>query len=341
MAREFLQIVHESSYGVPVATPTVWTTTTPYNTATAYYIRLDEGNAFAMRARPQEVEIPYGGGLAIGAYRASDKIECRGNLRMKLTTGIAPFLFGWATTRVDSGNTLPWPSGQPPGDLASCTIYHAIMRSDGTFRRRAYLGVKVDSLALDISADSTIGTVNMGLSASVPQGNVYDGSTDPTAIVFPPPADNNLPVDPYLFAHTGGAGSVLINSVNRKNITQCTMNVANTLARNFFNQRFLGALRFTGRDVSLAVRLEYATTPDDRVTYEGQMPYGVTPIPVKVVFDDGTHAMTIDFHGNNVIDPLDEDLPLDDLYFQSSTHNNMWDTSIGGDFAVSFGPGLE
>src|ERR1700751_1661300 len=101
MAREFLLIVQESTYLTPVATPVVWTTTLPYNTATACYIRLDEGNAFAMRPRPQEVEIPYGGGLAIGAYRVADKLECRGNLRCKLTAGIAPFLLGWASTRVD------------------------------------------------------------------------------------------------------------------------------------------------------------------------------------------------------------------------------------------------
>ena len=332
MAREFLMIVEESSYMTPAATPVVWTTTTPYNTANGFYVRLDEGNAFGMRARPQEVEIPYGGGLAIGAYRATDKIECRGNLRLKLTAGIAPFVLNWASTRTTA--TVPWPNTEPPGDLASCAVYHAIMRSDGTFRRRVYLGCKVDSWSLDMSSDSTVGTLNLGLSASTPQGNAYDSSVDPTAIVFPAPADNNLPVDPYLFTHT--SGHVMLNGVSRLNISQLTLNGTNTLARSFFNQRFLGKLRFTGRKTTAACRLEYQVTPDDRVTYEGSMPYGVTPVPVQISWNDGTHTLLINMNANNVIDPLDEDLPLDDLYFQSSTYNNLWDASAHTDFAFSF-----
>jgi len=336
-------ITQESSYLTPVAGPVVWTTAAPTG-VNAYYIRLDEGNAFAMRARPQEVEVPYGGGLAIGAYRVSDKIECRGNLRLKLTAGIAPFILGWASTRVDAARTLPWPqASEPPGDLASCSIYHAIMRDDGSYRRRVYLGCKVDSWALDISTDSTVGTLNLGVSGSTPQGNVYDGSADPTAAVFPPPSDDNLPVDPYLFAHTSNlaGGSVMINGADRQAITQLTFNGTNTLARSFFNQRFLGKLRFVGRKTTAAVRLEYALAPagDDRPVYEGQMPYGVTPIPVVIMFSTeptGGHTLQLQMNANNVIDPLDEDLPLDNLYFQSSTHNNLWDATAHEDFHFNF-----
>src|SRR5215831_17035264 len=101
-------IVAEATYNTAVATPVVWTTastypTLPFPAGTAYYIRLDEGNAFAMRPRPQTVEIAHGGGFAVGVYRASDKIECRGNLRCKLTMALAPFLLSWASTRVDAG----------------------------------------------------------------------------------------------------------------------------------------------------------------------------------------------------------------------------------------------
>lgn len=336
--REFLLVVQESAYLTPVATPVVWTTASAPGTATAYYIRLDEGNAFAMRPRPQTVEIPYGGGLAIGAYRVADKMECKGNLRCKLTTALAPFLFGWAATRVDAARTLPWHNAEPPGDLASCAVYHAIMREDGTFKRRVYLGCKVDSWSLDMSTDSTVGTINLGLSASTPQGNVYDGSADPTATVFPEPLCSNLPVDPYMFAHTTGLGSVTINGTVRKWITQLTANGTNTLARSFFNDRFLGKLRFTGRKTTIAWRQEYRATPDDRAVYEGTMPYGTTPIGVDVVLDDGVNRMEINMESNNVIDPLDEDLPLDDLYFQNLTTNNLYDCSAGTDFTFTFGP---
>jgi hypothetical protein len=343
MAREFLMIVQENTYNAPPATaPVLWTTASPYDTyavgttpaSTGYYIRLDEGNAFTMRARPQEVEIAYGGGLAIGAYRASDKTELRGNLRCKLTTALAPFLLSWAATRIDTTQTNPWTTTIPAGDLASCSIYHAIMRSDGTFRRRLYKGCKVDSWTLDISSDSQVGTLNLAISGSTPQGNVYDGSADPDSSMFPAPATQHLPRDPYLFSHT--ATGVFINNVIRRNLSQLTLTATNTLARNFFNQRYLGVLEFTGRDVSAAVRLQYVATPDDRVTYEGTMPYGVTPIPVNITLNDGTHSMEIQLNTNNVIDPLDEDLPLDDLYFQSSTHNNLWDPAVDTDFGFLF-----
>jgi hypothetical protein len=52
--REYLMIVEESAFKVPVTTPTVWNTSTTYGLANAqaYYIRLDGGNAFTMRPRP-------------------------------------------------------------------------------------------------------------------------------------------------------------------------------------------------------------------------------------------------------------------------------------------------
>jgi hypothetical protein len=46
--------------------------------------------------------------------------------------------------------------------------------------------------------------------------------------------------------------------------------------------------------------------------------------------------MEIQMNTNNIIDPLDEDLALDDLYFQSSTHNNLWDPAVDTDFAFVF-----
>jgi hypothetical protein len=364
MAREFLCIVSEANYGVQAIPTSPWVagpgpSATPYQIPpfganTTFYVRLDEGNAFSMRPRPQTVEVPYGGGLAIGAYRVSDKTELRGNLRMKLTTHIAPFVLAWASTRVDVTKAFPWTNNEPEGDLASCTIYHAIMRDDGSFRRRAYTGCKVDSWSLEISTDSQIGTLNLGLSGSVPIGWIYPvppataGTADPTATQFPAPTDWNLPIDPYMFSHS--SVGVLINNpagTFRRSLTTLTMTGTNTLARSFFNQRYIGKLRFTGRDISAAVRLEYQSTYNDRDTYEGVMnaqptptggaaPYGTVPIPVSLTLNDGTHSMTMQLHSQNIFDPLDEDLALDDLYFQSSTLNNLWDATAGEDFSFQF-----
>jgi hypothetical protein len=329
--REYLMIVEESAFKTPVGVPTVWTTGTTYGlaNATAYYVRLDGGNGFTMRPRPMQVEIPYGGGLAIGAYRVSDKLECKGNLTLKLCVGQAPFFLSWAGLRINAGQTAPWVTTEPVGDLASCSIYHAIVRSDGSVKRRVYLGCKVDSWTLSCSEASTVATLSLGLSASTPQGNQFDSSSDPSAGTFPAPGDTNFPIDPYLFIHT--SGFLTIGGSSRSAITDLTISCQNTLARRFYNSRFLGLLRFVGRRTTLASKLLYAPSPDDRTNYEG-----LTSESCSVEFSNGTHNFTMDMKAQNIYDPLEDDLALSDLYFQSNTENNLWDSSAGSDFTLTF-----
>ena len=100
----------------------------------------------------------------------------------------------WAAQTINAGQTTPWVTTEPPGDLASVSIYHAITRSDGTIKRRVYLGCKVDGWDLDVSEDSTIATLSLDISGSTPQGNQFDSSTDPTAGTFPAPTDSPQPV---------------------------------------------------------------------------------------------------------------------------------------------------
>lgn len=329
VAREFVMIVQESAYKTPIGSPTVWTTALTYNTETAAYIRLDEGNAFTMRPRPQMVTIPYGGGVAIDAFRVSDKIECKGNLRCKLYAGLAPFLINWASERINSGQTLPWPTTEPPGDLASCSIYHAIQRSDGTFKRRVYLGCKVDSWSIDCSMDSTVATLNLGISGSTPQGNQFDSSSDPSNITFPAPADNNFAIDPYVWIHT--AGVVSIGGSTRNAITMAALSCQNVLARSYYNSRFIQLMRLLGRKTHLGVKLLYAPTPDDRTAYEG-----LTAQAVSIEFNSGVRTMTLALEAQNIFEPFEDDLPLPDLYWQASTLNNQWDPASGTDLAFTF-----
>jgi hypothetical protein len=326
-------VVQESAFRTPVVSPTVWTTATTYGlaNASAYYVRLDGGNAFAMRPRPVQVEVPYGGGVAIGAYRVADKLECKGNLTMKLTIFQAPFWLSWAGVRVNGAQTAPWVTTEPVGDLASCSIYHAIAHDDGTIKRRVYLGCKVDSWSLAISEASTIGTLTLGISGSTPQGNVFDSSSDPSAGTFPAPAENNYPSDPYLFIHLGGASDCTIGGTVRTKFTDMNISVQNTLARRFYATRFLQILRFMGRKSTVATRLLYQASPDDRATYEA-----LTTGALSVQLDNSVHTVTMDFKAQNVYDPFDEDLPLSDLYFYTMTENNLWDASAATDFSLAF-----
>jgi tail tube protein len=328
--REFLMAVEEGAYKTPAASPTIWATSTTYGLANAqaYYCRLDGGNAFSMRPRPVQVEVPYGGGVAVGAYRVADKLECKGRLKMKLSVAQAPFWLSWAGVRI-AGGTAPWTTTEPNGDLASCSIYHAIQRSDGTFKRRVYLGCKVDAWTLACSEASTVCELDLEISASTPQGNAFDSSSDPSSGTFPSPLDTYFPSDPFVWIHTGGA--VTIAGSARTAITELTVSSRNVLARSFYNQRFIGKLRWVGRKTTIATKLEYAASPDDRTAYEG-----LTAGTVSIGFNNGTHGFVLDCKAQNVMDPFEDDLPLDNLYWQSNTENNLWDNTAGTDLALTF-----
>ena len=150
-----------------------------------------------MRPHPVMVTVPYGGGLAYDAFRVSDKLECKGRLTTKLYAGphLGCSCVGLAGSPI-AGGTAPWTTTEPVGDLASVAIYHGIARSDGTVKRRVYLGCKVDSWDLEVSESGTIATLSLDITGSTPQGNQFDSSSDPTSGAFPAPTDAQLPHRP-------------------------------------------------------------------------------------------------------------------------------------------------
>lgn len=329
VSREFLMIVEESAYKTPAAA-TVWTQTTTYGlaNASAYYIRLPGDNQFTMRPRPVVVRTPYGGGVAIDAYAVSDKLECKGKLTTPLCIGQAPFLLSWAGVRI-AGGTSPWSTSEPNGDLASCSIYHGIQEFDGPIKRRVYLGCKVDSWTLSCSEASTIATLSLDISGSTPQGNQFDSSSDPSSGTFPLPTDAELPVDPYEWIHTNGI--LTIGGTSRAAITELTITSQNHLARSFYNDRFLQYLRLTGRKTTVGTRIQYLSAVDDRTHYEG-----LTTEGLSVAFGNGTHGFVMNLENTNIYDPFEDDLKLPDTYWQTQTSCNMWDTTSGADFALTF-----
>ena len=244
MSREFLFLVEESAYKTP-ATAVVW----PTSSATAFYIRMDGSNAFTMRPRPVIVPVPYGGGYATDAFRVADKLECKGHLTTKLYAGpVSQFLLSWAAMPINTGQTSPWTTTEIATDLASVSIYHGIACSDGTIKRRVYLGCKVDSWELEISESGTIATMSLQITGSTPQGNQFDSSSDPTSGTFPVPTDSQMPTTgttgPYVFAHA--SGGLLIGSA-RTQFDAVKIKSTNVLAKRFWASRFLGMARLVGR----------------------------------------------------------------------------------------------
>jgi hypothetical protein len=330
-SREFLMIVQESAFETPVSSPTVWTTSTTYGLANAqaYYARLPGDNQFTMRPKPQVVETMYGGGVAVAAYAVSDKLECRGQLTIPLTIQTAPFWLSWCGLKVNSGQTAPWVTTEPVGDLASCSMYHGIMKFDGTIKRRVYLGCKVDSWSISCSEASTVATLTMQVSGSKPQGNQFDSSSDPTSGTFPVPSDNELPIDPYEWIHTSGV--ITIGGSARSALTELTISSQNTLARSFYNARFIQFLHLMGRATTVASRFQYLSSPDDRTLFEG-----VASEAVSVGFNNGTHGFTVAMNAQNYYSGLEDDLKLADVYWQTITSKNMWDPTAGSDLTMAF-----
>src|SRR5271157_4520188 len=325
MSREFLLLVQESAYKTPVSSPVVW----PTASANAFYIRLDGANVFTMRPRPVMVAVPYGGGVAIDAFRVSDKIECKGRLVTKLYAGpLSQFLLQWGGQQINTGQTSPWTTTEPAGDLASVACYHAITRSDGSIKRRVYLGCKVDGWDIDVSEEGTIATLSMDISGSTPQGNQFDSSTDPTAATFPPPTDAQLPTNPYVFIHA--SGGLTIGSA-RTQFQSLKLASKNVIARRFWANRFVNLMRWVGRSTTLDAVNFYAPTPDDRTSYEG-----LTTETTSFELNNGTHSITINMNSASVITTFEDQLPLNDLYTQTMTITNQWDSTAGSDLALTF-----
>ncbi len=321
MSREFLYLLQESAYKTPVATPVVGTS--------AFYIRLDGANAFTMRPRPVVVAVPYGGGMAIDAFRVADKMECKGRLVCKLYAGaLSQFLLQWAAQPINTAQTSPWTTTEPAGDLASVSCYHAITRSDGSVKRRVYLGTKVDGWSIDVSEDGTIATLSMDLSAATPQGNQFDSSTDPTSTTFPAPTDPQLPTNPYVFIHASGNLTV---GTARTQFQSVKINCKNQIARRFWANRFVNLMRFVGRSTTLEAVNFYAPTPDDRTSYEG-----LTTETTSFALNNGTHSITINMNTASVLTRFEDQLPLNDLYTQTMTITNQWDSTAGSDLTMSF-----
>jgi Phage tail tube protein len=332
-SREFLMAVEESSYGTAVSSPIVWTTSTTYGLANAqaYYARLPGDDQFTMRMEPTgQVYVPYGGGVATDAFVACDKQVCQGQLTIHLSIAQAPFWLSLCGIKQTSGGTVPWTYGSGTvNDLVSATIYHGITEFDGTIKRTAYPGCKVEAWQLACSESSTVATLTMQLRAKEAQGNTFDSSSDPSAGTFPIPSDNNLPSDPYEWIHT--SGGITIGGGARANITELNVSCNNTLTYSYYNSRFIQYLLMTGRKMAIASKLQYVSTVNDRQAY-----YQLATNALSVEFNNGTHTFTLGCNSTNVYDPLKDNLPLAGTYWQTMTSKNMWDVVAGSDFTLAF-----
>ena len=320
--REYLLVVEESALNTPAATVTIGTN--------AFFIRLVDGNSFDMTATPIVEKIPYGGGFAVTSQRISDHYELTGNLKTKLYPSQAAFLLGWGLTRFD-GSTSPWATTEATGDLASCSIYHAYQYpGSATYLKKQYSGVKVSSLQIDVSRESTSASLTLGLKACQQVG--YGTNSGNPTTLCPIPTEDQYPAGPYTFNST--AGNLTLGGALRTLFRELSFKVQNHLVGQWYENPYLSVLNSYGRDSMLDGRLYLKASPEDRVAYEA-----LTAGAASLEFNNGTNTLTLTFNGANQFDALKRDLPLASQYEHQFTLLNIWDptanTGAGGDLSFS------
>jgi hypothetical protein len=322
LQREFIQVTEESAFGTVV--------TTPVRGTSQIVIRLPGSNQFTMRPNPVKQEIPYGGGFQVIGHSVSDKTELRGQITTPLCYTQAKFLLDWASTRIDATGTTPWTTTEPQHQFASCTIDHAIMYDDtAAIVRKRYTGCKVDRWKIDISEESQYATLTLDVIGSTYQGNTFDSSTDPTGTVFPIPADADFPSDFVLWIHSGGG--LTIGSTTRTEYTSISLGGDNQSDVRYFANRFVKLIRSFGSMYTLDSDITLISTPDDRVALQQ-----ILAQPGEVVFNGGTHMITINLFGNNYIRTLADDTQIGKIYGRRLNLVNRYDYTAGNWFAFSF-----
>lgn len=331
MAREYLMILEETSYGTPNLT-----TGAPTSGKNSY-IRLDGGNNFGMRAVRQTFEIPYGGGFNVPAIRSGYPVASAGPWNTILHYSQAARILGWGITRINSGRDAPWTTTDSGdvmqvGDLASLSFYHGFQYSDETYKRRGFRGVKPARMRLEGNAQTQLMRLSCDLIGQKPDDDDAFGGSDssgPNATEFPFPADagTDYPTDPVLFQHL--SGGLTIGS-SRTLFESFFLEITNNLDPKHWEGRFLSSLNCYGRRVTIGLEMKLKASPDNREAFEA-----LTAQDTSVVFTNGVTTITFDLNTKCQFVGLDDDFPLDQTYRERGTVLCLWDTSTGADISVA------
>ena len=142
--------------------------------------------------------------------------------------------------------------------------------------------------------------------------------TAPTVVITPGP-----PVEGLLI----GTARTQFESVQ--------LTITNNLMTRFWANRFVQFSQLCGRTSKLVVKNFYNATPDDRTAYEG-----ISPQTVKFGLNNGTNYVQCIMNANNIIETLEDSLPLADVYTQTITISSHWDPAFtagyytGGSFSA-------
>jgi hypothetical protein len=315
--KRFLRITEEAVFG------------TYASGGTAIYIRLNTANAFRVMTVPEFWTVMSGSGFAVPALWGSQTSGLAATLTTPLDYAQAALLLGWATTRINTGQTLPWVTTEIAGDLASATLDYVWTYVTGALRAKRFLGGKVATVGLAASRDSPVVMLTLGIIASTPQGNAWDSSSDPTIAA---PADSVFPVTPVLFQHM--TGGLTINNVARSNFQSIGFSTQNRIKAYFDESHFANLIRMNGRATTLSGNSRLKSTPDDRTSFETAAQL-VTANTVVFTNAAASHTVTITLNNQNYFGSVAEQFPLDEEVYYDWSINNVLDTAATTDFVIA------
>ena len=318
--REFLMVVKESAYGTVMGTPVVGTD--------SFWVPLVESNSFDADMVPDVVETPYGGGVDAPGEAYAGTWTTAGTLQCLGYPALAKFLAAAAINRVNDVGTSPWTTTEPPGDLASLSVYHAFKYRSGTVCRRRLAGGKIASLTMSCSRQDPRLKLAVELVFQKEVGNPVDASSDPDATEFPGPDDADFPTGPFTFQHT--KGNLLLAGTALASYDSVSLKVVNKLDPQPWENHYNGTCGALGRETTLDAALLLKATPNLRADMAA-----LTKKSVSLEFDDGASSLKVSMGARAYLQKAPRDLPLGKEFQQKATWRGLWDTTNDTDLTLT------
>lgn len=318
-AREWLWLVRESAYKVPIAVPVVGTD--------QFLIPLPESNAFPLAEDITFGDIAFGGGFDVVRETVPGMRTIKGTITVPGYPLLAAELCAAACNRINTAQTLPFVTTEPATDIVSYSLYHQIRTRAGTILTYAYPGAKIISLEGSVTRQRAQGLqLKVEFQAWKELPNAFDSSaalTAPTA-----PTDAQYPTGPYTIKHT--LANVLRAGTAIDSYEELTFKITNKMDPCFFEDDWLSILPCLGREATVDMSLLLKPSPDLREIFKA-----VTSHAFLLKFDNGVNTLTINFGPNNHLNKLPFDLGLGKVFRQKATWMNKWDSSGSADVIAS------
>lgn len=318
-AREWVWLVRESAFKVPVVSPIVGTS--------QFLIPLPESNAFPLSEEITYGDIALGGGFDVIRETVPGMRTIKGTITMPGYPALSAELLKSACNRINTAQTSPFTTTETAGDIVSYSLYHQIITYNGTLKTYAYPGSKILSVEGSVSRSRAQG---LQLKVEFQSWKELPNSFDTSVALTPPtaPTDSQYPTGPYTLKHT--LANVLRAGTAISQYEDLTFKVTNKVDPCFFEDDWLSFIRCLGREATADMTLLLKPSPDLREIYKA-----VTNQALVIKFDNGTNSLTIDMGPNNHINKIPFDLGLGKEFRQKATWVNKWDSANSVDVLVT------